>query len=67
MDMSRNAKLLGAVFILVLGFPLTLGAQITFERTCGGIKYERGYSVQQTSDGGYVIIGYIFGLGSIDV
>jgi len=58
---------LGVIFILVLGFPLTLGAQITFEHTYDGIGDERGYSVQQTSDGGYVIGGWAHSFGSGDV
>lgn len=32
-------------------------AVITFERTYGGIYADFGYSVQQTSDGGYVVVG----------
>jgi hypothetical protein len=45
------------IFLVIL-VPLTAGAQITFVRTYGDTLYQEGYSVDQTSDGGYVITGW---------
>ncbi len=45
-----------------------LNAQVTFQKTFGGISTDYAYSLQQTKDEGYIIAGYTtsFGEGSRD-
>jgi len=64
--MKRLALILG-IFTLLLISSST--AQQRWERTYGGTGEDYGYSVQQTSDGGYVIAGQTssFGAGAWDV
>jgi hypothetical protein len=41
---------------------------VTFAKTYGGTNWDLAYSVQQTSDGGYIVAGntYSFGAGAND-
>ncbi|GAJ15559.1 unnamed protein product, partial [marine sediment metagenome] len=45
------------------------GGDTLWTKTCGGADWDFGFSVQLTSDGGYIVVGKTvsFGAGSFDV
>jgi len=60
---SRSA-LLPVCFLLVFFLVSFSHAQQRWERNYGGTGDDFGYSVQQTSDGGYIIAGYTWSFGN---
>jgi hypothetical protein len=65
--MKKLTSLVTSLFTIAF---INVSAQSGFQTTFGGTYFELGYSVQQTSDGGYIIIGEwyeIFGAGTADV
>jgi hypothetical protein len=48
---------------------LNSSGTIQWSRAIGGTNYDRAYSIQQTSDGGYIVAGYTnsFGAGGDDI
>jgi hypothetical protein len=61
---TMKGRLTTLTFFVALLMPLSLHAQITFERTYGGTEDDGGQSVVQTADGGYYVVGYTFSTGS---
>jgi len=59
---------LGAVIVSITGIVYAHPSD-EWGKTFGGSSDDTGWSVQQTSDGGYIIAGYTgsFGAGDIDV
>jgi hypothetical protein len=66
---SSLAFALAMAALAAILLPSSLPAQITFQRTYGGAHDDFGYSVQQTTDGGYIIAGNTrsYGAGGSDV
>jgi len=64
--MVKRLFILGAVLFSSINF---LSAQITFQKTFGGTENDVCHSIQQTSDGGYILAGwtYSFGAGAEDI
>jgi len=56
------------LLLILLCLPF-IGFGQAWEMTLGGTFYDKGYSVQQTTDGGYIIAGFTrsFGNASNDV
>jgi hypothetical protein len=59
-----KANLTTLTILAALMLPLSVRAEITFERTYGGTEDDGGQSVVQTADGGYYVVGYTFSTGS---
>jgi len=68
-DMRTRLPVTGCLLLSAISLATIASGQTNWTRTYGGQNSDRGYSVQQTSDGGYIIAGftYSYGAGGRDV
>jgi hypothetical protein len=65
-SITFDMRIIGAVLVVLL-IASFAGAQQRWTKTYGGTSGAGGSSVQQTTDGGYIVAGYINGAVSDDV
>jgi len=65
---SKTVNVLAGQTITV-GFQLQISYQSIWQKTYGGSSFDAAYSIQQTTDGGYIVAGWTssFGAGYFDV
>jgi hypothetical protein len=55
---AMKACLATLTILATLLLPMSVNAQVTFERSYGGTEDDGGQAVVQTDDGGYYVVGY---------
>jgi hypothetical protein len=60
----KGLKFIAVIVVVIIALQNNAFGQVSFSKTYGGTGNDEAFSVQQTSDGGYILAGYTYSFGA---